>query len=386
MGGAAKTVRPQIDPLTGVRGFAATWVVLLHIQLLLPELLPRLPVLGALIDGGNLGVDLFFILSGFIISFTYLDRLGRGVPGDVPRYLWLRVARIYPAHLFMLFVVLMMVVVMTVEGTPPADEQRFSPLSFIMNLFMLQAVPPALAWNDPAWSISTEFAAYLVFPLLVPLLTRLSPRRAMIILVVLLLVGTTGLWILVETAHEWAYWSGYLLMWSRIAVCFPVGCLLYIVWRSRPAEDWSRAAGILLPVALIGILAVCVLTPPAEAISLPVAAYPFLVLLIFALASSSGIVSRFLATPPMMWAGRASYSVYLVHFPLLLVIGAVTTLLGIEGGSTLAWIALGGTLLAVLGAGAFVYHLVEEPARRVIRRYVDGRASRRQGERTPREQ
>lgn len=378
-------MRSHIDPLTGVRGIAATWVVLLHIQLLLPELLPRIPVVGAVFDGGNLGVDLFFILSGFIISFTYLDRLGTRAPGDVSRYLWLRVARIYPTHLFMLLVVAALVAAMTIAGTPPEDERRFSPLSFVMNLLMLQAVPPALAWNDPAWSISTEFAAYLAFPLLVPLLARLTPRAATTGLVVLLGAGMIGLWIVVATAHEWPYWSGYVLMWTRIAVCFPVGCLLYVVWRSRPAGEWSRVADVLLPVALVGVVVACVLTPPAEAIALPVAAYPFLVLLIFSLASSTGIVARLLSTRVMMWAGRASYSVYLVHFPLLLIVGAAVGYLGIDAGSPLAFVALGATLLAVLGAGAFAYHLVEEPSRKAIRRYADSRATRRPRARTLRE-
>ena len=378
-------MRSHIDPLTGVRGIAATWVVLLHIQLLLPGLLPRMPVVGAVFDGGNLGVDLFFILSGFVLSFTYLDRLGRRVPGDVSRYLWLRVARIYPTHLFMLLVVAALVAAMTAAGSPPADERRFSPLSFVMNLLMLQAVPPALAWNDPAWSISTEFAAYLVFPMLVPLLARLTPRAAVIGMAVLLGAGMTGLWLVVATAHEWAYWSGYVLMWTRIAVCFPVGCLLYVVWRSRSAEAWGRTSDVLLPIALTGIVAACVLTPPAEAITLPVAAYPFLALLIFSLASSTGIAARVLSTRSMMWAGRASYSVYLVHFPVLLAVGVVVAYLGIEPGSPLAFVALAATLLAVLGAGAFAYHLIEEPARRAIRRYADSRARRRPDARTPRD-
>lgn len=378
-------MRPQIAPLTGIRGIAATWVVLLHIQLLLPELLPRLPVVAALLDGGNLGVDLFFILSGFIISLTYLERLHKRVPGDVSRYLWLRVARIYPTHLFMVAVVVVMVAAMTFAGSPPADERRFSALSFIMNLFMLQAVPPALAWNDPAWSISTEFAAYLAFPLLVPLLMRVTPRAALIGLVVLLASGTTGLWFLVQTAHEWPFWSGYVLMWARIAVCFPVGCLLFIVWRSRPADGWIGLSNIILPIALAGTVATCLLSPPAEGIALPVLAYPFLAATIFALASATGPIARFLSSKPMSWSGRASYSVYLAHFPLLLVVVAVVGRFEIEPGTPLALLALAATLLAVLGAGAFAYHFVEEPSRRLIRRYVDGRANRRRAERTPRE-
>ena len=377
------TVRSLIAPLTGVRGIASAWVVLLHLQLLVPVLLPRVPVVGSVIDGGNLGVDVFFVLSGFIISFTYLDRLSARAPGAVSRYLWLRFARIYPTHLFMLLVVAGLLTAMTIAGMQPHDDRRFSPLSFVMNLLMLQAVPPALAWNDPAWSISTEFAAYLVFPLLVPLLARVLLKRALIGLLVLLAVGMTAIGVVLATASDWAYWAGYVLMWTRIAVCFPLGCLLYVLWRSLPQDGRRRAATIALPVSIIGLLLACILTPTPGPVTLPVAAYPFIVLMIFGLASSTGLIARLLSTRYMVWSGRISYSVYLVHFPLLLTAGALTQRAGITPGSPLALVALVATLLAVLGVGAATYHLVEEPARRALSRYADRRASRRPAAGTP---
>lgn len=376
-------MRRQIDPLTGIRGVAAAWVVLLHVQLLTPQLLPPIPGVSALIGAGGLGVDLFFILSGFVISYTYLDRLHHRRRGDVARFLVLRVARIYPAHLATLLLVAALVAVAGALGSAPADERRFSLLSFVMNVFMLQSVPPALSWNDPAWSISAEFGAYLAFPLMVPLLSRIAPRRALLALAVLTGVGMASLWAVVSTGHLWPYWAGYVLIWLRIAICFPVGCLLYVIWRSREPRDWASLGPTLGAVAVAGVVAASVLTPPAKAITLPVLAYPFLAAMIFSLACGGGWLGRWLSTGPMVWSGKISYSVYLVHFPLLLVTQVALERLALP--QTGLWSVAG--LLAVLAlitaAGAILYYAVEEPARRAIKRRAARSATSEPDARTP---
>lgn len=366
-------MRKQLDSITGLRAFAAAWVVLLHTALLVPILLPEIPVVSRLLGGGNLGVDIFFMLSGFIIAYTYLKTLERPQPGAIKRFLWLRVARIYPVHLVMLFVVLAMVVVSTAAGAPPEEGRRFTALSFVMNLFMLQAVPPALAWNDPAWSISTEFAAYLAFPLLAPVLAKVSPKRALGLLIAILTVGVAMLLIIVYTAHEWPYWSGYALMWSRIAICFPAGILLFVIWKHgrKARQDLSW----MLPVGLIGITGATLLSPPAEAIAFPVLAYPCIPLLLIGCASGGGLLGRALSTRLMVWGGKVSYSVYLVHFPLLLVVQQLVARLGVEPGSPVALALLIATLALVVLAGGMLHALVEEPARKLIRRRLEPRAT-----------
>ncbi|WP_295032343.1 acyltransferase [uncultured Microbacterium sp.] len=371
-------MRARIDPLTGIRGFAAGWVVLLHVHLLFA--LPALPVLDRLIDGGNLGVDLFFMLSGFVISYTYLDRLrAPREPGAVRTYLWLRVARVYPVHLVMLLVVAVLVAAMTAAGSPPTNGRQFSGLSFVMNVLMLQAVPPALAWNDPAWSISTEFAAYLAFPLLVPLLVRLRRRAVLALIGVLLGAGMVALWLILWHGESWAFWSGYALMWTRIVVCFPIGCLLYLLWRDQPAEGRRRLSRVLLPVSLAGVVAACFLAPSAGAVTLPVLAYPFLAALLFALASGDSGPARLLSTRPAIWCGKVSYSVYLVHFPLILVMRTVAERLGLFSSVAGTIAVVAATLAGTVVAGGILYHFVEEPSRRLLRRLAEQRAMRSRG-------
>ena len=93
-------MRARIDPLTGIRGFAAGWVVLLHVHLLFA--LPALPVLDRLVDGGNLGVDLFFTLSGFLITRLLIAEHHATGQIALGSFLGRRARRLMPALLVML--------------------------------------------------------------------------------------------------------------------------------------------------------------------------------------------------------------------------------------------------------------------------------------------
>ena len=94
-----------IGQLTGVRFVAAAWVMLYHFQVPLAVSGLLFPILHEVLRVGRLGVDLFFALSGFILTHTYLRTLGRS-PGvrASGTFWWLRLARVYPVHLVMLLV------------------------------------------------------------------------------------------------------------------------------------------------------------------------------------------------------------------------------------------------------------------------------------------
>lgn len=376
----------QIDPLTGIRGVAAAWVVTFHLQLLTPEIAIGGPVLDPVVLSGNLGVDLFFILSGFVISYTYLGRLSRPQPGAVSRFFLLRVARIYPAHLVTFLAAAVLIGLASLAGATFVFGDRYTPLTFVMNLAMMQAVPPAVAWNDPAWSISTEFAAYLAFPLLALVLPRLPKWLTLTLTGVLLATAVVGLSSLLATADQWPYWSGYALMWMRIALAFPLGCLLFLIWSWIPRDPGRRWGGWLVLGGTAGTIAACVLTPAGPVVTLPVAAYPFLCMAILGAALQGGVANRLLGSRVLTWAGRISYSVYLTHFLVLLVIGTVLERLDLVPTGFLhaaLWLV---AWAIIVGVGAATYYLVEEPGRVAIRRFADARATARQARKTPPEQ
>ncbi|MET4763192.1 acyltransferase family protein [Bradyrhizobium ottawaense] len=117
----------------------------------------------------GLFVDMFFILSGFVISYSYPSD-ARGVAA-YSRFMIRRIARIYPLHLLSLLIFVVLI------GVGLERTARSTPLDFLYNLLLLQAwgVTDHLSFNSPSWSISAEFFCYLIFPLLMLLARKMQP-------------------------------------------------------------------------------------------------------------------------------------------------------------------------------------------------------------------
>src|ERR1700733_8687541 len=169
----------QLPSLTSLRGLAALWVVLFHYTALY---FPRLDITGhsSLIGKGYLAVDLFFMLSGFVMTHVYHRAFCDSVKENYRSFLVARVARLYPLHVvvLLLFVTTALLAQLlayastgTAEGIPLTGTRSLA--AAIANLFMLQGLSAEhLSWNYPSWSISVEFMAYLAFPLVLPMVWR----------------------------------------------------------------------------------------------------------------------------------------------------------------------------------------------------------------------
>jgi peptidoglycan/LPS O-acetylase OafA/YrhL len=152
----------ELKALTSVRGIAAWLVVLFHIR----KSIDGPPEIGmTILSKGYLAVDFFFLLSGFVIWMSYSARIREGGFAAVPEFLKRRVARIWPLHLFMLGFGVMLALAMLATGRE-AEHFPFAELPLHVLLLQNWGFTGTLAWNDPAWSISCELGAYLVFPLL----------------------------------------------------------------------------------------------------------------------------------------------------------------------------------------------------------------------------
>ncbi len=155
----------QIDSLTSLRGIAAWWVVVFHFR---DHIWPAGSYWSHLASYGYLAVDLFFIMSGFVIQLRYgemFERLSFPKFGD---FIITRLARIYPLHLFMCIVYLLNPLAIHFFSHSGEITARYDPTQYVLGLFLVQAwgFLPGYGWNVPSWSISVEFAAYLLFPLL----------------------------------------------------------------------------------------------------------------------------------------------------------------------------------------------------------------------------
>lgn len=298
--GIGREPRALLPALTGIRAVAASWVVLQHFNVVLVTLIPAAAFLTPFMLSGVLGVDIFFTLSGFIIAYTYADRFRRFSWREYRKFLTLRVARIYPVHVFTLAVGVALIAAAAVLGQRFEWTDSANVPNIVGNLLMLQSSPLAEPVNIPAWSIATEFAAYLAFPLVaLGLVWMTSARRGLVAAFAVSLVGTVCLITyridgLVGTLHTWQ-------PWLRILFEFTAGALLYAGWRHLANAE--RYSGVLAWVGLAGIVTIAALIGGDERASQIFTALPFISLLILGLASARGVIGRVLGSRLMAWGG-----------------------------------------------------------------------------------
>src|SRR6201999_2610776 len=171
----------DIKALTGLRIVAAVWVVLFHFRPLLRDAAPGfLDALTPVLNCGAQGVDLFFILSGVVLTWNYLDRMGGSWSTRATLdFLWLRLARVWPVYLVTLHLAALWVIFTLHVGHVPSQEiYRFTAMSYVRQVLMAQLwFQPFFddsSWDGPAWSISAEWLAYLLFGLLVLIIFRIQ--------------------------------------------------------------------------------------------------------------------------------------------------------------------------------------------------------------------
>lgn len=351
-----------VEPLTALRFFAAFWVVMYHYW-------PKLDLGGAealrpaVVAKGYLGVEVFFVLSGFILCHVYLGAVesGRFRYGDFIRA---RFARVYPLHLFTLLGVGALAFAATLAGMGVGEGVVSWP-ALPANVLMVHAwgLAPEAAWNHPSWSISAEWFAYLSFPAFAAgaMALRGRPNLAVALAVALLF----GLYAGFEAA------TGELLTeatvaWGalRIVPCFTYGCALFLLWRSGAVESRAQAwTGVALSLAALG-LTTALRAPDAATVTAAGA-------LIFSLAGLWSHSPEGAFTGPLSrvgtYLGEISYSIYMIVIPWALVfVNGAAKVLDLPG-ETLplpVWLLMTGALIPL---AALSYHLVEKPARRWLR-------------------
>ena len=184
----------QIVDLTCCRAMFALGVFAYHVNLQ-SRYAPTLGHAGRLVHEGYLGVDGFFILSGIVLAYAH--RSFSTTIAQTRLFLLKRLARIYPVHLATIALFMGLFLSGMVLGQPPREPDRFGADELIRHLALVHAwgFSDRWAWNYPSWSISAEWAGYLVFPLLWPRLRGAHP---------LLLAAVLALAALAEYGAHWA--------------------------------------------------------------------------------------------------------------------------------------------------------------------------------------
>ena len=339
----------NIKSLTSLRFFAAAWVVLYHYW-------PSLAVSGTppIVAAGHLGVELFFILSGFILSHVYLPSFEAGQfrYGD---FLWARLARVYPMHLATLIAIGLMGGLALAAGLR-IEHDVLSLAALPANLLLVQAwgFAPVAGWNHPSWSISAEWFAYLCFPGFA-LLTA-SLRRWPVAAVAGALAVFAASSVIFQRITGFPL-DAATISWGalRIIPCFALGCALYLAWRTHVADRRKALAG----AAFFGaaVLATAQFGAPDILIVMACAG------LIISLAQVSKAGSRLLTHPILVYLGEISYCVYMVSIPWSLLFVNIAARAMHLSSKQLPWPLWIVFAIAVIPVAAAAHHLIERPAR-----------------------
>jgi peptidoglycan/LPS O-acetylase OafA/YrhL len=350
------TASRQIDALTGIRGIAAWLVVLYHIRLAFAPSLPLEVV--AILGKGYLAVDLFFVLSGFVLWLTWGGRLATEGWSAVIPFLQKRIARVWPLHLTVLAATVGFALLIAASGRPLPDGYRWDELPLHVLLVQNWGFTRDIGWNDPSWSISTEVAAYLCFAAMVAVLApaigrignRLPDRRWIGAVVAIPLLacaldrffavnGETGL--------------GANIAFFGLARClaqFGCGVAMCIVWQVRDGNGFRALCATAILASCLGLA-----NEGRETFLVPIA----FTALVGLVASTSAARSNPLSSRLAVWLGEISYSTYLSHFLLWTLFKLVL----VRDAADVP-LALGAVfLLATLLASIVLYRFVEVPAR-----------------------
>ena len=347
---------PQdLKPLTALRFFAAMWVVLFDFT---PSLGLGMPTV---IGKGYLGVELFFVLSGFIISHVYMERLGTG-QFRYGAFLWARLARIYPVHIATLLGLGLIVALARIVGLDVGDKVlAWSSLPAQLTLTHAWGLGLDGGWNHPSWSISAEWFAYLGFPVFAGALWPLRSRPRLAVGLAALALAAVSLGFQAATGQ---LLSRATIAWGalRIVPCFGLGCAVWLLWRSNPVSS-PHLAGF-IAVLFTGLaIAACASPTPDWLIVLAFGA------LIFGLASLSSSGSRRLTARAWIYLGEISFSIYMVCIPWQLVSGKAAARLLNVSAEALPWPIWIALVLGVIPVGMLAHHVVERPARDAMRRH-----------------
>lgn len=342
--------RPDIE---GMRAVAVGLVVLYHAF--------RVPF-----TGGFVGVDVFFVISGFLITDLLLRERSRTGHISISRFYARRARRILPAATLVVLATVFATYYRLgfIAGNQIADDAKWTAL-FTANIhfgllgtdYLGSQLPPSPLQH--MWSLGVEEQFYLLWPGLflgLAVLVRGERHRNALAMTLLGIIGASLAWSVIETRSNatWAYFSPLARAWE-LALGALVAVLATVAARVRPS--W-----------LIELLGLCGITGivgsalvlnssthyPGSAVVVPVISTALLIAT--GCANQHTLVGRALAVRPMQWIGARSYSLYLWHWPFLIMAAEYW-------GHPLSAVQNTALLLLALATTVITYRLIESPVR-----------------------
>ena len=348
----------KVEELESIRGLAALLVVFYHI----PKWNPLLEI--GIINNGYLMVELFFVLSGFVIYNAYSEKIVS--TKDLIRFQFLRLGRLYPVHFFFLIVYIFIEVAkyfvqlkfeIYSPNSQPFIENNL--MALFQQIFLIQAIGPtgnSLTFNGPAWSISVEFFTYLMFGVI----TLLFHKNKVIFFLILSLIPL----LMLGTQSTFGF--------SKLVGClagFFIGCL---------TANTTEKLSIIIPnyisffIFMMILIFLQIKTPHEYDLTIYLLASALIASIVL---SKKGLLKKFLNLKILTWLGSISYAVYMSHSAVIWVINQFFRVVMkrpeiiINSQSTpqldkvetfIAWILV---VTLVLLLSKFVFYFIEKPMR-----------------------
>ncbi|WP_224364788.1 acyltransferase family protein [Hyalangium versicolor] len=375
-----------LDALTGLRFWAALYVVVFHFGGGWFEGTPGWMV--SIYQSGYVSVGLFFVLSGFVLAYSYLGPEGR--MKAAPRAFWAaRLGRVYPVYVL----ALVLLAPHVIAGSMAANTVWVSAAKLAVGggsaLLLVHAwLPPAaLYWNPPGWSVAVEAFFYALFPAATAVLAKLRLQRFL-----LALVALWGLGLLPSLVYLGLDPDGQPASivargtWLTVLEFNPVlrlpeflmGVVLgRFFLREAPTHKgsgaWMAAGAALLTLGATAASAHLPFALMHNALLAPVHA-----LLVYGLARGGGALGWFLSRPFMVRLGAASYALYILEHPVWVAVNSLAE-------SLAPWVELRAPrplfavyLPLVVGASLLCHRWVEAPMREWVRRVLQPWVERRE--------
>lgn len=362
----------MLNALTSLRFFAAFLVFLWHITYFTG------PGPAYLFQVGYIGVGFFYLLSGFILTYVYFEKLKRKSTQEIKKFYIARIAKIYPIH-FLTMVASIPLVLMSAQYVFPDFTSWNLILAGVANLTLTQSWIPFntinFSFNGVAWSISDEMFFYALFPLLILLIAKLKPLlRARNTLLLAIGIWIVLLFVFMSQSSSIDDWKLYIFPVARIPD-FMIGILIGVLYlntrNSKALKEfkrktnftWLEAGSLVLIVAAIGL---SIFMPQSIRFSLWL--IPFWSIIIFVFAQERGRITKFLAKKPLVFLGEISFSFYMSHQ----LVQRYVDLLKL---TPVASVVLSGVITIAISSLLFL--IIEEPARVRLKQWLEKALIRR---------
>ena len=297
----------KLEQLTGLRFFAALLVFVSHLSWN-----NSTNFFKTIFSSGYVGVSFFFVLSGFVLSYSYQKRICTGEITFL-KYIYLRIARLTPLH----FATTLPFIGLAVYF------ENLNVFTLLANLSYLQSWIPNdsvyFSFNSPSWSLSNEMFFYLCFFSLATL-SLVKLLRIALSLAILIIICATVVTIFFEGVNFFgskttvAHWMFYIFPGFRILE-FICGMILFNIWKSSKITCNSIFLKIIAYFILFLAMYFARLIP--EAFRMSLFFLPVIILFLFTHLSGEGLINRFFKSKVMVLLGNASFAFYLIHQPLI---------------------------------------------------------------------